>query len=92
MQSVMDKFWGTAQDQYKGICQSYSPAPSATLQLTDDKYNAAADAAAGVGAQSSVAAAAPDQAQMSYQQLKEVCVAVDKLVKEYTSCALPKER
>ena len=87
MQIVMDKFWAAAQDQYKGICQPYNPAPSATLQLIDNKYNAAADAAVGVGTPSIDAAAAPDQAQVSYQQLKEVCQAVDRFVKEvYPLC------
>ena len=88
MQSVMDTFWATAQDQYKGICQSYNPAPSATLQLIDTNHNAAADAAAGVGSTSTVAAATPDQAQVSYKQLKEVRQAVDTIVKEVYQCCL----
>ena len=82
VQTVMDKFWATAKDHYKGICQSYSPAPPATLQLTDSNHNAAADAAAGVGSTAIVAAATPDQAQVSDQQLKEVCQTDDKCVKE----------
>ena len=57
-QTVMDKFWATAKDHYKGLCQSYNPAAPATLQLTDNKHNAAADAAAGVGSTASAAAAA----------------------------------
>ena len=92
MQSVMDKFWAIAQDQYKGICQSYNPAPSATLQLTDNNHDAAADAAAGVGSTSTAAAAAPDQAQVSDHQLKEVCQDVDKFVKEvYQYCLAQRE-
>ena len=55
----MDKFWATAEDHYKGRCQSYNPAPPATLQLTDTNHNAAADAAAGAGSSSTAVAAAP---------------------------------
>ena len=45
-----------------------------------------------MGSTSIVAAAAPDQAQASYQQLKEVCQAVDKCVKEvYPYCLAQRE-
>ena len=91
MQIVMDKFWATAQDHYKGVCQSYNPAPPATLQLTGEHLNAAADAAA--GSTSIAAAAAPDQAQASYQQLKDVRQAVEKLVKAvYQYCLAQREK
>ena len=49
VQRVMDNVWATAEDHDEGLCQSYNPAPPATLQLTDTNHNAAADAAAGVG-------------------------------------------
>ena len=49
VQTVTDKFWANAEDPYKGPCQSYNPAPPATLQLTDKHHNEAADAAASVG-------------------------------------------
>ena len=92
VQTVMDKFWATAKDHYKGLCQSYNPAPPATLQLTDKNHNAAAGAAAGVCSTSIAAAAAPDQALVSYQQLKEVCQCVDTLVKEvYQYCLAQRE-
>ena len=88
VQTIMDKYWAIAKDHYKGFCQSHNPAPPATLQLTDNNHNAAADAAAGAGSTAAAAAAAaPDQAQVSCQRLKEVCVAVDKFVKEvYQRC------
>ena len=73
VQTLMDKFRANAGDQYRGIEQSYNPAPPSTLQLTDQPHNAAADAAAGVGLAAAAAAAAPDSAQKQYQPLKEVC-------------------
>ena len=65
----------------------YKPAASGTLQLVDIDYNAAADAAAGVGTPSTIAAATSNKEHLSYQQLKEVCVTVDKYVKDiYQFC------
>ena len=92
VQTITDKYWATANNHYKGLCQSYSPAPPATLQLTYNNHNAAADAPAGVGSTAAAAAAAPDQAQVSYQHLTEVCQCLVNFVKEvFTYCLAQRE-
>ena len=92
VQTLMDKFRANAGDPYKGVCQSYNPAPPSTLRLTDQNRNVAADATAGVGSAAAAAAAAPGSAQKAYQHLKEVCQCVDTNVKEvFTYCLAQRE-